>query len=171
MSNGLRVNFSGKEASSEARSVELLPRGAYHVAITDIETRESQSEKNFGKPYWAVEMTVQDGPHENRKLWGNVMLFEGALYSLSQLLKATGYYDGSEGEIELPSADELVGKQLVVNVVQQKGQVKPEDKQDTPGERYPDKNEIKGYKAFDPNKPPTAVAATSGGKGKSSLMP
>ena len=59
---GLKVNFSDAEVSSEARSFEALPTGEYYCRITDNVIKESQSEKNRGKPYWALEFTVQDGP-------------------------------------------------------------------------------------------------------------
>src|SRR3982751_6020655 len=97
----LKLNFSAEEASSEARSFEPLPSGKYHVKITDIETKEcGPNSKNPGKNYWHIEHVVQDGPYENSKLWTNAMLFEGALYTLAQLLKATGFEDAlSTGKV------------------------------------------------------------------------
>src|SRR5215203_3323478 len=89
----LRVNFSTEEAESKAFDFDPIPSGKYHVKVTEITDKESTSEKNFGKPYWNVELTIQDGKYADRKLWANVMLFDGALYSLAQLLKATGHED------------------------------------------------------------------------------
>ena len=124
MTEGLRVNFSNKEAASEARSVELMPRGEYHVKITDIEDRESQSEKNYGKPYWAIEFTIQEGPYEDRKAWTNCMLFEGALYTLAQLMKALDF-DISEGDFVLPNAYDLIGRDAEITLVKQGNEARP----------------------------------------------
>jgi len=167
MTEGLRVNFSDKEAASEARSVELLPRGEYHVSITDIELRESQSEKNYGKPYWGIEFTIQEGPYADRKAWTNCMLFEGALYTLSQLMKATGY-DITAGDFEVPNPYDLIGKEVVVSIVKQG---KRSNKQT--GEEYDERNEVKGIKAYDADTfkvGATQKAAAKSG-GKSNLLP
>ena len=162
--SGLRVNFSEKEASSEARSAELLPRGDYHVCLTDIEYREVREGKNAEKPYWNLEFTIQSGPHENRKVWTNCMLFEPALYTFAQLMKACGY-DIEAGEFDVPDPDELVGTELVAVV-----KVKPKSKNKQTGEEYEARNEVDGIKAYDANtfKQPVAAAKASG---KSTLLP
>lgn len=162
--SGLRVNFSEKEASSEARSAELLPRGDYHVRLTDIEYREVREGKNAEKPYWNLEFTIQSGPYENRKVWTNCMLFAPALYTFAQLMKACGY-DIEEGEFEVPEPDELIGQEMVA-VVTVKGKSKNKDT----GEEYESRNEVKGIKAYDADtfKQPAAGAKKSG---RSSLLP
>ena len=161
----LRVNFSEEEAASEAISFDPVPTGKYNVAVTGVEVRYSTSEKNNGKPYWAVEMTAQDGKYEGRKFWGNVMLFEGALYSLSQLLKATGFGDRvdpkSKSYGKIPSGDELEGKQLTINVVKTRDTYR--EQQNGDGEKL-FKNEVKGYKPLE-----EAGAASASASG--SLMP
>lgn len=112
----LKVNFSEQEASSEALSFDPIPTGKYYARVTDITERECGPEsKNPGKPYWAVEFTIQDGEFENRKLWANVMLFEGALYSLVQLLKATGHTDAlASGNV--PDAEDFISAEVNLNV-------------------------------------------------------
>jgi hypothetical protein len=153
----LRVNFSEEEAASEAFSYDPVPTGSYNVNVTGIETRFSTSEKNNGKPYWAVEMTVQDGPYEGRKFWGNVMLFDGALYSLSQLLKATGF-EAALKTGKVPPADDLVGKTLTINVVKTRDTYRENQNQD--GVKL-FKNEVKGYKALQDAAAPGAGASGS----------
>src|SRR3982751_5913009 len=120
MTDGLRLDFSSEEASSEARSFEVLPAGKYHVKITDIDLKECGPEsKNPGKPYWHLEHVIQDGPAENQHLWTNCMLFKGALYTLAQLLKATGHEDAIQSG-NIPPADDFTGKDVYVNVSRQK---------------------------------------------------
>lgn len=161
----LRVNFSDEEASSEAINFDPVPTGKYNVAITGVEVRRSTSEKNPGKPYWAVEMTAQDGKYEGRKFWGNVMLWSGAAFSLSQLLKATGFGDRVDPKSKtfgkIPSGDDLMGKQLTINVVKTRDTYR--EKENGDGEKL-FKNEVKGYKPLE-----TAGAASASASG--SLMP
>lgn len=153
MTEGLRVNFSEKEAASAPR--EVLPRGKYHVKITDVELRFSKSEKNNGKPYWAVEFTVQEGPHAERKIWTNAMLFEGALYTFSQLMKALGF-DVSSGEFTVPDPNTLIGQDVVVRL-----KIVP------PEGQYDEKNEVSGIEAFGKDTKPGA----SGGGKTNALLP
>lgn len=143
--NNLRVNFSEEEASSTAIDLEPVPTGKYHCAITEIETRFSNSEKNKGKPYLAITLNCISGPYENRKFWANVMLFEGALYSLAQLLKATGHADALKTGA-IPGPDEFIGKEVVVYVAKVKDTYKMK-KEGTDEVLY--KNEVKGFKPFD----------------------
>jgi hypothetical protein len=110
---GFRVNFSDKEASAEARELRVMPRGPYHVAITDVSLEESKSDKNYGKPMFAFEFTIQEGDFKGQKLWTRAMLWEGALYTISQMLKAVGI-DPNRGVI--PPAEFWMGKHMIAIV-------------------------------------------------------
>lgn len=90
---GIRVNMSAKEGRSVTN--DPLPTGKYHMAITDIELDKIKpggegKPENVGKPMFKVELTVQDGDYADRLAWTNVMCFDGALYSIAQMLKAQG---------------------------------------------------------------------------------
>jgi hypothetical protein len=148
----LKVNFSDEEAGSEARDFEALPTGKYHVTIFDGELKESQSQKNPGKPFWSLTLQIQDGKYEGRRLWANVMLFEGALYSLAQLLKAIGRDDALKSG-KVPAIDELLGKDCVVTAAKVLDSYKMEKDGIDPKTAGPDeriyKTEVKGFKAWD----------------------
>lgn len=160
--SGLRVDFSSEEANSEALDFDPIPSGKYHVKITEVTDKECGPEsKNPGKPYWNVEMTVQDGEFNDRKLWGNVMLFNGALYSLSQILKATGNQKALESGA-IPAKETLITKDLIVVVLKQRDTYKEAQAND--GQPL-FKNEVKGYKAWSEG----ALAGTS--SSGASLMP
>jgi hypothetical protein len=152
-SDGFRINISSKEASAEGRSTALLPRGDYHVKVTDGSIEEcSPTAKNAGKPYYNLELTIQSGPHEGRKLYDNAMLFEGALYTIVQIMKALGH-NVEEGEMIVPSLDEIIGQDFIVAV----------RKEPAKGD-YDERNAVKSYMKYDPSKPlggATAVAATT----------
>lgn len=156
---GLQVNFSEQEASSEARSFDPIPSGEYYVRVTDVEDAECGPEsKNAGKPYWKIEFTVQDGEHENRKLWTNSMLFEGALYTLAQLLKATGQESALKTG-NVPDGQTFVSKELILVVKKERNKYMEDRAGD--GEVIWG-NEVKGIKAFEGVSPSSKSTATSG---------
>jgi hypothetical protein len=165
VSDGFRINISEKEASSEGRSAELLPRGDYHVRCTDgsLESCGPES-KNPGKPYYNLEFTVQSGPHAGRKLFTNAMLFEGALYTIVQIMKSMGL-SVTEGEMEVPSIDEIVSTEFIAAVSKQNER--------TVGEKtYDARNEIKGLRKYAPDFTPAGLSGGGAQKsGATSLMP
>jgi hypothetical protein len=157
MPEGLRVNFSDKEAESQAR--EPLPSGKYHVKITDVSLETCGPEsKNPDKHYWAIEFTVQEGKYSDRKCWTNCMLFEGALYTLSQLMKATGY-DVTQGDVDVPEIDDLIGQDVQIRVI-----VKRADEE----KGYDARNEVKGIMKWDDG---SGIAGSSSGGKASALLP
>jgi uncharacterized protein DUF669 len=136
----LRVNFSQKEAEAEA--FDNLPSGKYHVRITSVEVKRSTTKKNWQKPYYACTYVVVEGAYEGRKIFDNVMLFEGALYSLSGLMKALGL-SVAQGSIAVPKPDELLEQEFVVKLsIQPKRTVKDEEGNDV---TYDARNQVKGY--------------------------
>jgi hypothetical protein len=141
----LRVNFSDQEAGSEARDYTPMPTGRYHAVITDVSDEVcGPNSKNEGKPYWNVEFTIQEGTYESRKVWANVMLFPGALYTLAQLLKATGREKprGNE-DYELPPGHEFITEHVIVSVRKQRDTYADPD-----GSEGLYKNEVKGISAY-----------------------
>ena len=192
MSDGfLNLNFSDQEASSEVREFSTLPSGAYLVAITDIEMKESTNPKTLAKhngvaPYAAVELTVQedglDGKYIGQKAWWNVMLFEGALYSLAQLMKA---WDLVPGQDAIPDPEEWVGKTFVMVGRQEQAKTK-DDASDKYVNKYEEKDgkrvpvmryEVKGAKhpnewaSITKGKSSVATAVAGKSSGPKSLLP
>jgi Protein of unknown function (DUF669) len=164
----LNVRFTTEEAESQARSYEALPSGRYKVYITDITRKTSTSDKNFGKPYWAMTLTVAEGPYEGRRLWTNVMLFDGALYSLAQLMKAFGLVPGAD---PIPRPESLLGQQVGVQAQKIVDQYKI-DKGDwtaDSGEPKPFKTEVRGFFPAEKVGAPTAVGGSK--SGKDALLP
>lgn len=154
MTQPLKVNFTDQEAGSSVR--EVPPSGEYLVAITDGERKEVKpGRKNTGKPFWQLRLVIQDGAYAGTSLISSVMLFDGALYSLAQLMKALGY-DMNAGDFIVPELDDIIGKN--VNV---KGYKKPATTL-ADGTELSERFEVKGFKP----------ATRSGTKtGDSSLLP
>jgi hypothetical protein len=165
--NNLRVNFSEKEASSEARDFTPLPAGKYHVSISDISVAFcGPNSKNPGKPYYSIELTVLDGPFSNRKVFTNCMLFEGALYTLVSIQKALNM--PLNGKV--PTPDELQGKEFIVSVknIVNDYKAKQDDWSAADGPK-PRKNEVGSFFKYDGSVSVNGQAASSGGA--ASLMP
>lgn len=134
----LRVNISSKEA--ESTSLDVLPSGKYLCNIVEGSIEEVKpGKKNVGKPYWKLRFVVQDGTFAGRNIYSTVMLFEGALYSLSQLMKALGY-DVNAGDITVPDVSDIEGKTVIV-----RGQKKPASTDPETGRDMPERFEVKGY--------------------------
>jgi len=170
MMAGLQVNFTNQEAESEARVFSPAPTGWYKCSIYDIEERESKSEKNAGKPYWNVTLQcTQEGEHNKRRFWGSVMLFDGALYSLAQLMVAVGHPIPKEGTFEVPDPESLIGVEILVSVAKVRDTYAMNKPEYDPSEGVIFKNEVKGYKALDDE---SVQALSKGGQPKSkSLLP
>jgi hypothetical protein len=169
--SGLQVNFTNQEAESEARVFTPAPSGWYKCSIYDIEEKESTSEKNAGKPYWAVTLQcTQEGDHFKRRFWGNVMLFDGALYSLAQLMSAVGIEIPKDGTFEVPDSESLIGQEILVSVAKVRDTYQMNKPEYDPSEGVIFKNDVKGYKKLDEET--LNDIAKSGGKPKSnSLLP
>lgn len=163
MADSIRVNMSDKEASSTDR--EPLPIGKFHYKITDVELSYTKdTAKHPHAPYLSFEFTVQDGKYQGRKDWTNAMCFEGALYTISQILKALGHpVNTSGGEIDIPIAREFyIGKDIW-------------------GRRAPDKNQknedgtlrvqLAGFSKYTTGESSSAEPAVAATKTKASVLP
>ena len=95
-----------------------IPPGKYHVKITSGEMRESgPNSNNPGAQYINWELTVQEGDHENRKLWTNTSLLPHALFNLKALLLATGTVSKDDARDSLEfEIEDLISKSVVATV-------------------------------------------------------
>lgn len=138
MTMPLKVNFTGSEATSTVR--EIPPSGEYLCFITDGELKEvSPERKNVGKPYWRLTFVIQEGAYSGTTLVSSIMLFDGSLFQLSQLMKSLGY-NIEEGSFVLPALDEIIGKPVNVRGYKRPAETKG-------GRELNERFEIKGFKA------------------------
>lgn len=134
----LKVNLTEQEATSQVR--DIPPSGEYVCNIVDgKEDIVKPNKKNSGKPYWKMKYVVQEGAYAGSTLSATVMLFEGALYSFSQLMKALGY-EVNVGGLVVPEVDTLLGKTVIV-----KGYKRPPST-NAEGQDLPERFEVRGYK-------------------------
>jgi len=181
---GIRVNMSAQEGKSTTQG-EPLPSGLFRMAITNCSLEKVKNppqpgkKDNRGKPMFVIELTVQDGDYEDRPAWTNVMLFDGALYSISQMLKAQGVEvkevgDAAEFQVpgfeknEVPGPEWWLSKQFVCRL-KRIGARKVGDKE------YDPRAEVKGFlsvKDWNPDRSPKKAQQAAGmAKAKSSVLP
>lgn len=172
MTDGIRVNMTDKEGKSAG--FEPIPPGKYLVAVTGCELAETgPNSKQAGRPYFKLEYTVQEGQYENRKIWDNVMLFDGALYSISNMLKAVDVpitLDSSSANFQVPGYEPnsipgpewWMGKQFIVRTKMGK-ETKTAD-----GKTYAPRAEVSSYSSI---KGVSAATLSTGAPKKTSQLP
>ena len=147
----MSVKINLKDVKSD--NYEALPAGNYEAKVVAGEMRETSGNGKLpaGTPMINWEFVIQDDPKfAGRKIWTNTVIHESTMFTLKQLLQATGEFNDDQlaGELEFDIED-VVGTDVVLVVTQREynGNIV---------------NDIKRIKAAG-----TAVAGTT----KSSLLP
>lgn len=114
---GLKLNLTDQEAASEVRTYVVPPTGGYICNIVDLQEEQVRpdSPNNAGKPYWSARFVIDQGSeHDGTSLYCRIMLFEGALRQIKQLVQAV-FPEAIEGnKITIPPADKFLGRQVLV---------------------------------------------------------
>lgn len=113
---GLRLNLTDNEAKSTAREFTVLPTGAYLSNIVEIkEEQVKPGSQNAGKPYWNVLFVVDQGDqYDGRRIYTNLMLFEGAAFLIKQLVEVL-FPEMLEGnQLTIPDSDAFIGKKVSI---------------------------------------------------------
>lgn len=85
------VNWNDPDMNSG--DYELLPEGKYICKVLDVEERETQK----GIPMWSVTWVVDEGKHENRRVFDNIVFSKKGTNKAKILFKAVGREtEGSE---------------------------------------------------------------------------
>lgn len=152
----MRINFAEVEAPEAPKP---LPAGWYNVICTGVEEDVVGNGPNKGAPLYKWEFTVQDGEHENFKVWDNMSLIapstdssgkekKGTYWRAQQLLNATGI--AADDDLDLDDldgegttfAEHVEGYDLQVKVDIRPARTNPET-----GQEYKPSNQVKQFKA------------------------
>ncbi len=161
----IKVNVSDKEDASGGDYV-VLPSGKYNCVITGVESKESKSDDNFGKPMLYFYFTVQDGKYADRTLGVNACCWSPALYTIINILKAINEYENCKGAdgLAIPDAQEFyLGRPITVR----RG-INPKKKKENPEDDPESWIEIRGFSsAIEAG----ASSPTASGRSGDSLLP
>lgn len=162
---GFKLNLSDNEAKSTAREFSVLPTGTYLCNIVEVkEEVVKPGSQNAGKPYWNVLFVVDQGDkqYDGRRIYTNLMLFEGAAFLIKQLVEVL-FPEMLEGnQLTIPDSDAFIGKKVAVlgrkfpagSSIKRGGKIV--------GTRDTDEFSVSGFKAADQQQKKT---------GDSSLLP
>lgn len=155
MIEGLRLNLTDQEASSEARTYEVPPSGAYMCNIVELndETVKPGSD-NAGKPYWRARFVIDQGSqYDGTPLFSNIMLFEGAAFQITQLVRSV-FPDLIDGNtLSIPAGDAFIGKQVLVTGIKHRAGSNMVRKGKIVGKYEKDQFDVKGFRAVDNTAP------------------
>lgn len=112
----LKLNLTDQEAKSTAREFTVLPTGTYLCNIVEIKPQEVKpGSQNSGKPYWNVLLVVdQGGQYDGRRIYTNLMLFEGAAFLIKQAVEILfpEMLDGNS--LTIPDPEAFEGKRIAI---------------------------------------------------------
>lgn len=112
----LKLNLTDQEASSTAREFTVLPTGTYACNIVEIKEQSVKpGSQNAGKPYWNMLLVVdQGGQYDGRRIYTNLMLFEGAAFLVKQLVEVL-FPEMLEGnQLTIPDPEAFEGKRVAI---------------------------------------------------------
>jgi hypothetical protein len=161
---GIKVNVSEQE--NKSGDYTPLPSGTYNCVITDVESKDSQSENNFGKPMLYFYFTIQDGAFADRVMGVNACCWDGALYTIIGILKAIGEYDNlnSGNGLDIPTEPEFyLGRGIKVR----RG-VNQKRKKENPDDEPSGWIEVRGFASADGD---GSSSSAESGRASSSLLP
>lgn len=131
------LNLTGQkvqDSSSGGNDFKPLPQGTYAATIYDVKEGEYGSESNKGRPKFDVQVRISEGEYANRRLFTHVPLF----LEWGSGADAFAFYDffgpfvtgdpksfrahvkelveSGEGELDLPTPNDLLGREVEVHV-------------------------------------------------------
>jgi hypothetical protein len=143
------LNFNANEVEPSA-PITILPPGRYPMAITKTEMKPTRAGNGS---YLSVEFTISSGNGANRKLWANLNLDNPNQQTVDIARRELSAICHAVGVLQVNDSDELLGRELMVDVAVGK-------RRDT-GE---DQNVIKGYSSISAPMPAAKPAAPAAAK-------
>jgi hypothetical protein len=159
----IKVNVSDQE--SHAGEYEILPSGNYHAVITEVEQKESKSEKNTGKPMLYFTLNIQEGKYAEKTMGVNACCWDGALYTIINMLKALGEYEncGGQRDLDIPTTPEFyIGRDIMVRRGLNRKSLEKARKEEGPDVDPKEYIEVRGFSAYDKDSKEGKAKASAG---------
>lgn len=117
----ISINLTNDEIKKAQSGFTPLAEGTYGAIIYGAKVDTS---KNSGNQMYVVDYKITEGPEGvGRKIKAWYTLAPHALFGVIGLLKALGLeYPKEAGEFEFPDADEFVGEEVNIKIVQEPSQ-------------------------------------------------
>jgi hypothetical protein len=138
------LNFNANEVEPAA-PITALPPGRYPVAISKTEMKPTKA--GTGE-YLQIELTVTSGTAANRKLWARLNLVNPNQQAVDIARRELSAICHAVGVLQVNDSDELLGREMMVDVVIEKN-----------GQTGEDTNKVKGYAAIGAQAPKAAMPA------------
>ena len=91
-----RINFGGRAAATaDSANQGILPEGQYTVRVTSVDGATTRK----GDEMWKIRLVVDDGPHEGRMVFDNLVFSMAAQDHVKSLCQAIGL--STDGELDL----------------------------------------------------------------------
>lgn len=161
---GVTLNLTADEIKdAQSSGFKPIPEGIYAATIYDAKLGKSKA----GNDMYVLDFKITDGPEvrKNYKIRSWFVIKANALFSLIALNKAVGFaYPTKEtpaGEFEFPDADEYIGLEVNLKIVQEPYETVDDDDNDITAFR----NNVKTVLPFDPAKVDSADGAEGADSG------
>lgn len=127
------LNFNAADIEPAA-PISALPPGRYPVAISKTEMKDTKA--GTGQ-YLQIELTITSGPASNRKLWARLNLVNPNQQAVDIAYRELSAICHAVGVLQVNDSDELLGREMMVDVGIEKN-----------GQTGEDTNRVKGYAAI-----------------------
>jgi hypothetical protein len=138
----LRIDFTDVEVN-QGGDFTPVPPSKQNVVISDWDQGVTgENSKNPGSTKLTLEVTIQDGEYQGRRIWDVFTFGEKTLWKIKGLLTAIGEDTDRSWTVAeiLDAAPDWVGKELVVRLA-----VQPARQDERSGTEYPARNQVKNY--------------------------
>ena len=139
------LNFDAT-AIEPAAPISALPPGRYPVAISKTEMKDTKA--GTGQ-YLQIELTITSGTAANRKLWSRLNLVNQNQQAVDIAYRELSAICHAVGVLQVNDSDELLGREMMVDVGIEKN-----------GQTGEDTNRVKGYAAVSATPAKSALPAS-----------
>jgi len=139
------LNFNAANIEPAA-PISALPPGRYPVVISKTEMKDTKA--GTGQ-YLQIELTITSGTAANRKLWARLNLVNQNQQAVDIAYRELSAICHAVGVLQVNDSDELLGREMMVDVGIEKN-----------GQTGEDTNRVKGYAAVSATPAKSALPAS-----------